>query len=199
MNQDEMLERALLMLREYQHIIVPIYKLRAEAAEKKLEKAESWLAESFKSQSGNIETIFGVPIEEARQIILSYKEGSCHGMLDCKEVRDLKKRLIAAETKVRNLREISRKAESRAEKAERERNAALSTVNNAYRAGAITVKDPRFILPGVESKGWYRTVSVLGDQHVEPNKKVVFRFEDEVSKPSEDQWSWIMGRFMKGE
>lgn len=90
-------------------------------------------------------------------------------------------------------------AEARAEKAERERDAAISTVNNAYRTGAITVKDPRFILPGVESKGWYRTVSVLGDQHVEPNKKVVFRFEDEVSKPSENQWSWIMGRFMKGE
>ena len=105
----------------------------------------------------------------------------------------------AAEAAQETLQRTVAEYKDRAEKAERERDAAISTVNNAYRAGAITVKDPRFILPGVESKGWYRTVSVLGDQNVEPNKKVVFRFEDEVSKPSEDQWSWIMGRFMKGE
>lgn len=105
----------------------------------------------------------------------------------------------AAEAAQETLQRAMAEYKARAEKAERERDAAISTVNNAYRAGAITVKDPRFILPGVESKGWYRTVSVLGDQHVEPNKKVVFRFEDEVSKPSEDQWSWLMGRFMKGE
>lgn len=114
-------------------------------------------------------------------------------------ITDLLSRAEAAEAAQETLQRAMSEYKARAEKAERERDAAISTVNNAYRAGAITVKDPRFILPGVESKGWYRTVSVLGDQHVEPNKKVVFRFEDEVSKPSEDQWSWIMGRFMKGE
>lgn len=45
----------------------------------------------------------------------------------------------------------------------------------------------------------YRTPFVLGNQTVLPKMQVAFRFEDEVSKPSEDQWSWIMGRFMKGE
>ena len=63
----------------------------------------------------------------------------------------------------------------------------------------ITVEYDGTVWVKVEEYPWYRTVSVLGDQHVEPNKKVVFHFEDEVSKPSEDQWSWIMGRFMKGE
>lgn len=49
-------------------------------------------------------------------------------------------------------------AEARAEKADSERDAIITAINNGYKVGAITIKDPKFILPGIKSDGWYRTV-----------------------------------------
>ena len=48
--------------------------------------------------------------------------------------------------------------EARAEKAERELEAVITAINNGYRIGAITIRDPKFILPGIKIDGWYRTV-----------------------------------------
>lgn len=59
---------------------------------------------------------------------------------------------------------LRRSAEARAEKAESERDAIVTAINNGYRIGAITIRDPKFILPGIKIgpgitiNGWYRTV-----------------------------------------
>ena len=59
---------------------------------------------------------------------------------------------------------MRRSAEARAEKAERELEAVITSVNNGYRIGAITIRSPKFILPGINTgpgitiNGWYRTV-----------------------------------------
>lgn len=53
---------------------------------------------------------------------------------------------------------LRKSAEARAENAERERDAAITAINNGYRIGAITIRDPKFILPGIKISGWYRTV-----------------------------------------
>ena len=59
---------------------------------------------------------------------------------------------------------LRRSAEARAEKAERELEAVITAINNGYRIGAITIRSPKFILPGIRiepcirSDGWCRTV-----------------------------------------
>lgn len=63
-----------------------------------------------------------------------------------------------AATAITDLLTRAEAAESRAEKAEMERDAAITAINNAYRAGAITVNDPKFMQSSVNVAWWTRTV-----------------------------------------
>ncbi len=70
--------------------------------------------------------------------------------LDSMELTEVKKKL--------------EEAEGRAKNSESERDAIVTAINNGYRIGAITIRDPKFILPGIKIgpgitiNGWYRTV-----------------------------------------